>query len=87
VLLASLVASRPAATRATAIVAHLVALGIIVAVAFSRLYLGMHYLSDVLGGAAAGVAWLSACGATRFLVVGYRRAVEDRPRRAESVLG
>jgi membrane-associated phospholipid phosphatase len=39
-----------------------VALGAVVLVAlisFSRLYLGAHYLSDVLGGAAGGVFWLA----------------------------
>ena len=30
-------------------------------VALSRLYLGAHYLSDVLGAAAEGVAWLALC--------------------------
>ena len=29
-------------------------------ICFSRLYLGVHYLSDVLAGAAGGVFWLSA---------------------------
>lgn len=30
-------------------------------VAFSRLYLGAHYLSDVLAGMAEGAAWLAIC--------------------------
>ena len=29
-------------------------------IGFSRLYLGVHYLSDVLAGIAGGVFWLSA---------------------------
>jgi membrane-associated phospholipid phosphatase len=32
-----------------------------VAMGFSRLYLGVHYLSDVLAGFAAGNVWLAAC--------------------------
>lgn len=35
-----------------------VALLIAVAVGLSRIYLGYHYLSDVVGGFAAGLAWL-----------------------------
>ena len=34
---------------------------LIVAIGFSRLYLGVHYFSDVVGGYAAGLLWLSAC--------------------------
>jgi len=34
---------------------------LIVAIGLSRLYLGVHYFSDVVGGYAAGVLWLSTC--------------------------
>ena len=33
----------------------------IIAIGVSRLYLGVHYFSDVMGGYAAGMLWLSAC--------------------------
>ena len=33
--------------------------GFVALICFSRLYLGMHYLSDVLAGAAGGVFWLA----------------------------
>lgn len=38
-----------------------VAAAIVVLVAFSRLYLGVHYLSDVLAAFAEGMAWLALC--------------------------
>jgi membrane-associated phospholipid phosphatase len=38
------------------------------AIGFSRLYLGVHYLSDVAGGFIAGAAWLLVCA------TGYRFA-------------
>ena len=67
-MLAYIVAARPGATRRTRWIAFLVAGALIFAVAFSRVYLGVHYPSDVAGGFAAGMAWLTACGATRHLV-------------------
>jgi len=47
--------------RAARITVVLGAAFLIVAIGLSRLYLGVHYFSDVVGGYAAGVLWLSAC--------------------------
>jgi undecaprenyl-diphosphatase len=33
----------------------------VVAVGYSRLYLGLHFFSDVVGGIAAGAVWLATC--------------------------
>jgi len=30
-------------------------------VGYSRLYLGLHFFSDVVGGLAAGAVWLTTC--------------------------
>jgi undecaprenyl-diphosphatase len=34
---------------------------LVVAIGISRLYLGVHYFSDVVAGYAVGLVWLSAC--------------------------
>ena len=46
--------------RALQIAVVLGAAALIVAIGLSRLYLGVHYFSDVVGGYAAGAVWLSA---------------------------
>jgi undecaprenyl-diphosphatase len=55
----ALVLARRLSTRARrAFLLGMTAL-LVVAIGFSRLYLGVHFLSDVLAGYAAGVAWLA----------------------------
>jgi undecaprenyl-diphosphatase len=59
--------------------AILLAMFMIVLVGFGRMYLGVHYFSDVLGAMAEGSAWLALC----FLIVGLirnsRRSRAHRP--------
>lgn len=61
-----------------------VVIGIVTALVFaiglSRTYLGVHYPSDVVGGWAAGIAWLSICLAgLRFARAQSGRAGGDSP--------
>jgi undecaprenyl-diphosphatase len=55
--------------------AFLGAVVIVLSVGFSRIFLGLHYLSDVLGAMAAGVAWLALCLTA---VETFRRGREKR---------
>ncbi len=50
--------SSGAATRAAIVTATV---AIVVGIAVSRLYLGIHYVSDEMAGLAAGVLWLTTC--------------------------
>lgn len=34
---------------------------LVLAIGFSRIYLGVHYFSDVVGGYLSGIAWLAVC--------------------------
>ena len=60
------------ADRRKRIAVVIAAATMILLIGFSRLYLGVHYLSDVTGGWIAGAAWLLVC------VSAYRLA-PDRP--------
>jgi undecaprenyl-diphosphatase len=46
---------------------------LITAIGISRLYLGVHYFSDVVGGYAAGLVWLSTCVSAVELARRWRR--------------
>ena len=72
-MLAYLIASREGTKRTVALALFAGAAVLILVVAYSRLYLGVHYPSDVLGGMAAGVGWLAVCGATRRIIAGRRQ--------------
>lgn len=62
---------RPGAVRRTL----LAVLGVflVIAVGFSRVYLGVHWPSDVLAGWLIGVLWLTICFTTAHLVRGNTR--------------
>lgn len=71
-------AVRGLASRAALVAA---ALAIATAIGMSRIYLRVHYLSDVAGGWGLGAGILGACAAVA-VVVSYIRQNEDRPARA-----
>ena len=52
---------------------------LIAAIGFSRLYLGVHYPSDVVGGLIAGTAWVVLC-TTAIRIVDSAEAARERAR-------
>lgn len=59
-VLAALLISQTTSWRRACCIA-LTVLAMVVLVAFSRMYLGAHYLSDVLAGFLEAIAWLALC--------------------------
>jgi undecaprenyl-diphosphatase len=58
---------------------YVVSTTIIVLIGFSRLYLGVHYPSDVVGGLIIGTAWVVLC-TTAIRIVDSSEAVRERAR-------
>ena len=56
---------------------YFVSTTIIVLIGFSRLYLGVHYPSDVVGGLIIGTAWVVLC-ATAIRIVDSSEATRER---------
>jgi membrane-associated phospholipid phosphatase len=48
-------------SRRARVLVFVSALGLVLAIGLSRVYLGVHYPSDVLAGYSAGLAWLMLC--------------------------
>lgn len=57
---------------------------LILLIGFSRLYLGVHYVSDVLAGFATGGVWLSFCITTMNFVLDRRARLERAARAART---
>lgn len=63
--------SRPSARQSAA--AILGAIALLITIGITRVYLGMHYPSDVIAGYAAGGAWLAICLAATGVVLHSQR--------------
>lgn len=69
----AMVLYRRANSKTKKLTIAIVALFIIFSISFSRLYLGVHYLSDVLAGWAVGVVWILICYHTLKKYLGRQR--------------
>lgn len=74
------VAAASVGSRRAQVLVVVPALALVLAIGFSRVYLGVHYASDVLAAYIAGLAWLTLCALT---LVGASRLKAGRtgPRR------
>jgi len=68
---------RPGMARATAVVTAGIALAALIGL--SRVYLGVHYLSDVNAGWALGAGAFSLCAAVSLVIVTVRQNAHDAP--------
>ncbi len=75
----ALIAARHVRSRAGRIGLLLAAALLSALIGFSRLYLGVHFLSDVVAGFSLAIAWMTTCALLLHLTVRLRRA----PRAAE----
>lgn len=73
---------RNLATRRAGVVSVAGLVPLVALIGFSRIYLGAHYLSDVLAGLALGTAWLMVS----VLALTVYRA-QQQVRRAERAIG
>jgi undecaprenyl-diphosphatase len=88
VLLSLVIVARALGVRGWYLVATTAsALGVIAGIATSRVYFGVHFPSDVLGGLLAGAAWVSGLTGwfyPRLLPGEHPRLLPRRPRREET---
>ena len=73
-------AARQESRRGARLATYVVAAAVIAAVAFSRLYLGVHYPTDVVAGLVVGWAWAAFCVATLEAGQRYAQRYARRPR-------
>lgn len=75
----ALVLSRTVAARRVRLYLRGIAIALVTVIGVSRVYLGVHYPSDVLGGWLVGSAWATLCWSAA-LWLQHRRGIEAAPR-------